>query len=378
MGGDERSRETSHLPDATEGTEAKGGPVETGNQERELLRENVKEFVRKELEPVALRIEREGISKELLSKLAVQGFLGARVPSERGGAGLDEIEYLVILEELAKASPSVAAKVLITNSLFASLVLRSGKFQRVLGETASGSKRATVGFSRLLVGYRQDSSLKMAGSHVSGVEEHVLDSNVDSILILSREPRDRLLYLENGVKPLKDYSRLGLRGLRFSPVEFDSEFEDLPGDGLTMMEEAFRGMSLPVAAISLGIASGALTKTIEYTTARRTFGQPLKNYQPVAFRLSSLRSNEEMLRNFIYRESLSETEGMMAREKSAELAMAVAKEALQLHGGYGYFDDFGLDKYYRDSMAFFVFFSNSVKRVEELSTSVFGSRSGFL
>lgn len=350
-----------------------------GNEEQELLRKNIREFTKEKIEPATAKIEREGLDRETLAKMAVQGLLGARIPSEYGGAGLDEQAYMIVLEELARVSPSVAVKVLVTNSLFASLIISIGKLSEPLQKAASGEERVTVGFSRLLVGSRHDSKIKITNSRVSGVEDYVLASDADAILVVTDEPRDRLVLVENGIKPMNDYPRLGLRGLRFSSVGLDSDnFKDLSGDGLARTEKAFSEMSLEVAAISLGIASGALDKTIEYTKARSTFEQPLKNYQPVAFAVSSLKSSEDMLRSFIYRENLSETEKLMARVKSLELATAVAKQALQLHGGYGYFEDFGLERYYRDTMALSVLLSNRVKDMEAVSAGVFGSKAGYL
>jgi len=137
-------------------------------------------------------------------------------------------------------------------------------------------------------------------------------------------------------------------------------------------------MDLEVAAVLLGIASGALNKAVEYSKSRTTFEHPLKDYQPVAFGLSDLRAEEELVRDFVYDVGGGTAAKEMARIKAAALAKRATNQALQVHGGYGYFEDFGIEKFYRDAMAFSILFNRGTEEMERLSNQIFGSRAGFL
>ena len=188
-----------------------------------------------------------------------------------------------------------------------------------------------------------------------------------------------LLLVREGLEPVNDQTRLGFRGLRFSSVKVDSsEFEVLGENGPGLLEDTLNGMDLEVAAVALGITAGAVAKAIDYSKSRSTFEHPLKDYQPVAFSLSSLKSEEEMLRNFLYSESLSGTAKVMARIKSTQLARSATKQALQVHGGYGYFGDFGVEKFYRDAMALPLLFSRGAIDMQRLSRAVFETKAGFM
>lgn len=348
-------------------------------EEEQLLRSSVREFAQKNIESAAAKIERDGLRQETAQGMATQGFVGARVPADLGGTGLDERGYMIVLEELARVSPSAAARVLITNSLYVPIVMSAEKGRETLGDVASAKVNVAVAHAGALEGYREGSGVRLEGSQAQGVKEYVLNSDAGAVILTANDARGALLLVRSGLRAENDQTRLGFRGLRFSSVNVEStDFEVLAEEGPRFIEAALDGMDLPVAAVALGIASGALTKAVEYSKSRTTFEHSLKDYQPVAFALSSLRSEEEILRSFVYREGLSEAARLMARTKSLELAKKAANYALQVHGGYGYFGDFGVEKYYRDAMALPILFSRGVKDMERLSEAVFESKAGFL
>ena len=349
------------------------------SEEHQLLRSSVREFAQKNLEGISAKIERDGLRPETIAAMAAQGFLGAYVPSELGGTGLDERGYMIVLEELARVSPSAAVRVLLTNSLYAPLAMATEKGKKTLEDVASAKVNATVAHTCLLEGYREQTGVILADSRVKGVKEFVLNSDAGLVILTANGTPGTLLLVRGGVEPVNDQTRLGFRGLRFSSVRVDSgDFEVLGENGTGMLEGALDGMDLEVAAIALGITAGAVAKAIDYSKGRTTFEHPLKDYQPVAFSLSSLKSEEEMLRTYIYGEGLSGTAKVMARVKSTQLARSATKQALQVHGGYGYFGDFGVEKFYRDAMALPLLFSRGVKDMQRLSQAVFESRAGFM
>jgi alkylation response protein AidB-like acyl-CoA dehydrogenase len=215
--------------------------------------------------------------------------------------------------------------------------------------------------------------------HARGRVDYVLNANADAIIVAANDPQNSLLLVRTGFRPVEEHPRLGLRGLGFASLAIDStDFEKLSEMGSRLIEVAVNDMDLEVAAVSLGIAAGALAKAVEYSKARTTFEHPLKDYQPVAFGLSLLRAEEEMIRDFAYGEHHAAAGKTMARVRATALARNATNQALQVHGGYGYFEDFGVEKFYRDAMALSILFSRGTKDMERLSEQTFDSKAGFL
>lgn len=313
--------------------------------------------------------------------MANQGLIGARIPAEYGGASLDEGGYMIVLEELAKCSPSAAVKVLITNSLFLPLVMKSQATTReILRDVVSAKISVAVDHcSAMDKGQGATEGVVISGGRAKGRVQHILHGNADAIIVAAKDPLNSLLLVRSGFKAAAEHPRLGLRGLSFVCVDFDStDFEVISENGPMLIRSALDAMDLEVAAVLLGIASGALNKAVEYSKSRTTFEHPLKDYQPVAFGLSSLRADEELVRAFIYRVQGEAAAKEMARVKAVALAKRATNQALQVHGGYGYFEDFGVEKFYRDAMAFSILFSRATEDMERLSQHVFGSKAGFL
>jgi len=350
-------------------------------EEYQLLRTSVREFVQKNIEGIAVKIEQDGLSNEIAKVMAAQGFIGARIPIEYGGAGLDEKGYMIVLEELAKCSPSAAVRVLITNSLFLPLITKS---QANSGDVLRGVASAKINVavdhcSTLEKGLGGTEGVAIEEGRVKGKVGHVLNGSADAIIVAARDPQNSLLLVKSGFRVSEEHPRLGLRGLGFATLEIDSaDFELISPNGLKLIEASIDAMDLDVAAVFLGIASGALAKAVEYAKVRTTFEHPLKDYQPVAFGLSSLRAEEEVARGFAYGVRSDLAAKKIARITALELAKKATNQALQVHGGYGYFEDFGIEKFYRDAMAFSVLFSKKTEEMKKLSEQVFASKAGFL
>ncbi len=348
-------------------------------EEYQLLRSNVRDFAQKNIDSIAVKIEQEGLSPETARSMASQGFLGARIPTEYGGTGLDERGYMIVLEELARCSPSAAVRVLITNSLFLPLVMASEKSREILRDVVTAKTNVAVDHCGPLEGHGRTSGVVIEDGRARGRVDYVLNASADAIIVAANDPQNSLLLVRAGFRPIEEYQRLGLRGLDFSSLIIDStDFEKLSENGSRLIEAAVNDMDLEVAAVSLGIAAGALAKAVEYSKARTTFEHPLKDYQPVAFGLSLLRAEEEMIRDFAYGEHHAAAGKTMARVRAAALARNATNQALQVHGGYGYFEDFGVEKFYRDAMALSILFSRGTKDMERLSEQVFDSKAGFL
>lgn len=347
-------------------------------EEHEILRSTIREYGQKTLEPNALEIERKGISGKIRKSLSEQGFLGARISSDLGGSDLDETGYLILLDEMAKISPSVSADILLLNSFFYPLAADSEGGRNAVRKALSTGTGATVVLNSILEGYRENENLEVQSSTISGTRDNVLNRNA-SMAVLDAGNGSLVLVDDSSVFSGKEYS-LGFRGLGFTRIEMKGTgFQVLAEKGAgEAMESMMNDADLAVSAIALGMVSGCMQKGIDYSKVRKTFSQPLNAYQPVAFTISGLKAEEEVLRRSLYADDLTPAEKLMVKIRSLDLAKRASKYALQVHGGYGYLEDFGVEKFYRDSTALATLFGRSVKDMERLSEHIFGEKSGYL
>lgn len=348
------------------------------SEEHEILRSTIREYVQKSIEPESLNIERSGISVDLRKSISAQGFLGAVIKGDLGGSELDETGYSILLDETARASPSVAADILLLNSFFYPLASRSSEGITAIKQVLSSGKGSTVVINDILEGYREEGKIKVSSDGLTGIRTNIPNRNARVALLLTED--DRLVLLDDGSSfSVMDYS-FGFRGLGLAEIDMkDVPFRTvLDGGGKDAMIDVMDKSDLAVSSIALGMVSGCLKKGIDYTKVRKTFGQSLSDYQPVAFTISSLKAEEHILRSFLYSGDLDGKGKLMLKTRALELAKRASKYALQVHGGYGYFEDFGVEKFYRDSTALSSMFSRTVKDLERLSKYIYEEKAGFL
>ncbi len=343
-------------------------------EEYEILENTVKDFNNKYVENNSLKLENDVMGKEFVKLLADQGFFS--MISQVGGKSSSEVKTLsVVLENLAKSAPAVAVKTLLANS-FSSVV----KEQTILDSVANGSKSGTVTFSDLLVPKGQNGSLSIENGAVKGEKEFVFGS--DSDFIVTMLDTGELVLLKSGFTVSKKHKRLGFRSIGFSSVRVDSkDYTVIEKDGRKLLQQLYDDLSIPVAAIALGMSEGASQKALDYAKVRTAFGHYLKDFQPLAFDLTSLIAEMEIIKGYfrgLMSSSISKKEALFLKQKALGLAKDMSKTSLQIHGGYGYLEDFGIEKFYRDSMALSVLFNNEDGDMERLSSLVFESKAGFV
>lgn len=346
-------------------------------EEQDLLRSAVKEFAQKSMDDKVLKIEHEGIDDALLGGLAAQGFLAARIPEKFGGSGIDQEGYLTILSELAAHSPSVAAMVMLVNSVAAPLIGESDP--DLVRNLASGQKRIAISLSSVLDGNLSTNTLEKSGSKLAGKLENTISSNGSSALALS--DKDGILYLiKGGVTQASPTHGLAFRGLNFGTVDISSsDFTELSKDGRKALSAAVDSLDLDIAAMAMGISAGALEKVMEYVRVRKTFDRPLKDYGPVASTLSKLSAELDVLENYIgVAVNGGQKEKLILKTLAVDLLKRATKFSLQYHGGYGYIEDFGVEKFYRDSVGLSILFQRPHKDSQRLSEEIFGEKSGYL
>ncbi len=345
-------------------------------EETDLLKSAVVEFSEKNISNNATAFERGGIPAEVVKAVAAQGFLGAAIPADSGGSGIDRSGYSVILRQLAVYSPSVSALVLITSSIASAALAKAAP--DLLPDIASGNRLVGVDLSTAMDTKIERGALKISGSRIRGTVRYVLNGSGDLLIAMTSD--GKLVVVDGGIQATPEEHHLSFRGLAYTKVKVDSgNFRILDEHGKDALLKIADSIDLEVASLALGIARGALNKVVEYTKVRKTFERPLKDYGPVADNISRLMSELRMAElNLESSEAMRDEEILMLKILSVDIAKRATKYALQYHGGYGYIEDFGVEKYYRDAAGLSILFQSPYRDAMRVAKAVYGEKSGYL
>jgi alkylation response protein AidB-like acyl-CoA dehydrogenase len=353
----------------------------TFTEEQEQLRRSVREFAEGEIGPHVMEWdEASHFPKEIMPKLAEMGLLGVIFPEEYGGAGLGYIEYAIAIEELARVDGSVGLIVAAHNSLCSNHIfkfgneaqkkkylvpLASGKAigawsltEPEAGSDAGGTRTTAVRKSKCWV-LNGAKTFTTNGSYADicvamAVTDKSKGSHGISAFILEKGMR--------GFRPGKKENKLGMRASDTAEVIFTDccvPAENLlgeEGEGFTGSLKILDGGRISIASLALGIAQGALEAATKYAKQRKQFGQTISEFQSVQFKLADMATEVEAARLLVYqaawladKQSARFTrESSMAKLFASEVAVRVANECVQIHGGYGFIKDYPAEKYYRD------------------------------
>ncbi len=348
--------------------------------------ELARQFAEERLAPTAGTRDRdeEHFDTEVHRELAELGFLGMRVPEEYDGLGLDLLTYLYVLEELAWGDAGVAVSVSVHNSLPVSLLVLNGteaQKRRWLPPMARGE--ALAAFSLSEAGAGSDAASLRTQATRDG-EDWVLDgekmwvtngASADLILLFARtdDPGDRrgnrgigafVVPTDTpGLRAGKKERKMGQRGSETVSVVLDGvrlgpeHLLGEPGQGFAYALAALEGGRLGIAAQALGIASSALDHALRYAAEREQFGHPLRDYQGMEFKLADMSIELEAARGLLERAARAAMVGdrrarrlsSAAKLAASEAAMRVSREAVQVHGGYGYSREYPVERLFRDA-----------------------------
>ena len=349
----------------------------------EMIRTAARAFVEKEIRPVAGELEeKEEFSVELTQKMGDIGFFGMVVPEEYGGQGLDYISYIIAVEEIARVDGSQAATIAAGNSLgiwpideFGSEAQRRkylpdlcrGKTLMGFGLTEpnagsdAGATRTTAvqeGDSWILNGRKTLTTNANTRMTKGSIVQAVTGARPNG------KPDYTCFILENGtpgftLNTLK--RKLMWRASNTAELFLDNcrvpgeAILGKPGDGFKQMLATLDGGRLSIAAMGLGCAQGAYEAALSYSKERIQFNRPICKQQSIAFKLADMEVKIELARNLLYKACwLCEnsrpfgTEAAMSKLYCSEIAREVADEAVQIHGGYGLFKDYDVERFYRD------------------------------
>ncbi len=347
-------------------------------QEHELLRSTVREFAEQRVAPVAEELDRESrFPYDLVAELGELGLMGMTIPEEYGGAGTDTVSYAIAVEELTRIDSSVAITVAAHHSLGTLPIYYFGSEEQKrewLPDLTAGKRLAAFGLTEPDAGSdagatRTRAELRDGSWVVNGAKIFITNAGTDitgCVTITARTGADEIsnLIVANGTAgyeisaPMKKlgWHASDTRELTFVDCAVPEENLLGPrGQGFRQFLEILDGGRISVAAMGVGLAQGAYDLAFRYAQERQQFGRAIGRFQAVQFRLADMATEIEAGRQLVYRAAWLKDQGRdfglaaaQAKLYTGELSNRAANWALQIHGGYGYMEEFAISRLYRD------------------------------
>ena len=350
-------------------------------QEHELIKKNAREFAINELLPgVIERDEKKIWPKQAIDKMSKMGFMGIMVNSKWGGSGMDPISYTIAMEEISRVDASAAVVMSVNNSLVCSLLEKYGtdnQREKYLTRLSKGEIIGAFSLSEPQSG-SDASNMKTYAENkgdyylMNGIKNWVTNGiNSDVVLVFAITDKSighkgiSCFIVEkdyDGFEVGKPEEKLGIRAsdtceLYFDNVKIPKEnLIDKEGSGFKIALDTLDGGRIGIASQALGIAQGALDASIKYSKEREQFGKPISSFQGIQFKITDMSMGIETARLLIHKAAwLKEQKqkynilASMAKVYASEVAMKCATECVQIHGGYGFIKETGVERFMRDA-----------------------------
>jgi (2S)-methylsuccinyl-CoA dehydrogenase len=377
--------------------------------EHEEIRRSVRDFVEREVKPVANKLDRnnEEIPESVIRKMAELGYFGIIFPAEDGGMGLDYIAMAIVTEELSRGWLSVGS-VMTRNLITGTLIHANGTPEQkkdFLPRIARGEVMTAAAFTEPDVGSDTASIKTRAvkkgdGYLLKGSKMWCTFANrADILTVMTRTDPDlskrhrglSLILFEkkpgNGFMPPhltgEPIPTIGYHGMRSFALSFDDAYAPAgnliggaEGRGFYQLMSTYESARIQTAARGVGVAQAAFEAAVKYAKERTQFGQPIGNFQVIKHKLAHMAVEIEAGRQLCYFAASQKDTGKrcdyeagMAKVFAAEMAERVTREAMQVHGGYGYSMEFDVQRYWRDARVLSIFEGTS-----EIQMEVIGRR----
>ena len=346
-----------------------------------MVADMARDFAEKHIRPYVMEWDEAQIFPvETLKKMGELGLLGMLVPEEFGGAGLGYFEYSAAIQEIAKVCGSVGLSMAAHNSLCTGHIMYFGsqaQKEKWLSKLATAEWIGAWGLTEANTGsdaLRMTTTAVLDGDHyiLNGAKNwitHGKSGDVAVVMVRTGEKGDSkgisAIVVEKGTPGFtagKKENKLGMRASETTEMIFDNcrvPKENLlgkEGEGFKQAMQILDGGRISIAALSLGIAKGAFIAATNYAKERHQFGQAIANFQGISFKLADMATRIEAAELLILQAADLKNNGKkltkesaMAKYYASEVAVAVANDAVQIFGGYGYTKDFPVEKYYRDA-----------------------------
>ena len=346
-----------------------------------FIRQSASDFAETHVRPFVMEWdEAQFFPADMMRKMGELGFLGVLVPEEYGGAGLEYQAYITIIEEISKVCGSIGLSVAAHNSLCTNHILMFGNEEqkhRWLPKLATGAWIGAWGLTEANTGsdaMRMQCTAVQDGDYwvINGAKNwitHGKSGEVAVVLVRTGDSGDSrgitTFVVERGTAGFsggKKENKLGMRASETAEMIFSdcrvhkSQILGNIGEGFQQAMKILDGGRISIAALSLGIAKGAYLAAVKYAQERHQFGQPIANFQAIAFKLADMATRIEAAELLTRQAADMKNAGQkmtkqaaMAKYYASEVAVWASNEAVQIFGGYGYTKDFPVEKFYRDS-----------------------------
>jgi alkylation response protein AidB-like acyl-CoA dehydrogenase len=346
-----------------------------------MIAQMVRDFVEKEIRPNVMHWdESQEFPRDVFRKMGELGLMGVLVPQEYGGSGLGYFEYISVIEEVAKVCGSIGLSVAAHNSLCTNHILEFAneeQKQKYLPKLASGEWIGAWGLTEANTGsdaMRMKCTAVQDGDYwvINGTKNwitHGISGEVAVVLVRTGDLLDShgitAFIIERGTPGFsggKKENKLGMRASETAELIFDncrvhkSQVCGEVGKGFQQAMKILDGGRISIGALAMGIAKGAFEAAVKYAKEREQFGQPIANFQAIAFKLADMETEIQASEALLYQAAYMKNnkmkmtkESAMAKYYASEVSVRCATEAVQIFGGYGYTKDFPVEKFYRDS-----------------------------
>ncbi|RLF76620.1 MAG: acyl-CoA dehydrogenase [Thermoplasmata archaeon] len=347
----------------------------------DMIRSAAREFAEREIKPFAREHDERGeFPWPVMKKIAEVGYLGALIPEEYGGSGLDAVSYLIIIEEISKVCASTGVITSVHNSLVAGPIMKYGtevQKRKYLPQLAKGERigafAATEPEAGSDLGALKTTAEKKGDVYVLNGQKTFITSGKDAGLIVVFAKTDpeaghrgiSAFLVESpreGLEVGNVFNKMGINAnvvteLYFKDVEVPAEnLLGEEGQGFKIALSSLDGGRLGIAAQSIGIAQAALQESINYSKQRQQFGQPIAKFQAIQWMIADMATRIEAARRLLYHAAEKKDRGerftveaAMAKMFASDTAMFAADRAVQIHGGYGYIKDYTVERLFRDA-----------------------------
>ena len=349
--------------------------------EHKMIQGMVRDFAENEIVPVAKKLDKTcEFPKEIVARMGELGLMGMNIPVEYGGSGLDTVAYITAIIELARIDASVAITMAAHTSLGTLPLLLFGSpslKKKYLSKIASGKMLSAFGLTEPQAG-SDAGSTKTTATKIGDVYivngGKIFITNAGQAGVLSFTARvveggeDKgigAFIIPTDIKGLqigKKEKKMGWRAsdtrqIYFKNMELDSSYMLCsPKHGFKAFLKTLSSGRISIGALSIGTAKGAYEKALKYSKDRIAFNKPINHFQSISFKLADMATKIEASSLLVYHAAWLKDQGKniikqaaMAKLFASETAMAVTREAIQIHGGYGYVHDYDVERYFRDA-----------------------------
>ncbi len=349
------------------------------SHEQEAIRALAREFADGEVRPAAEELDRsKSFPYAIVAKLGELGLMGIPYPEQYGGGGADTLSYALVVEELTRVDSSVAITVAAHTSLGTWPIYAFGsdaQKEEWLPVLCTGEKLGAFGLTEPEAGSDAGNTRTRASEEngdwvIDGAKQFITNAGTDisgCVTITARTGEDEVsnLLVPNGTPGYEvgePYRKMGWHASDTRPLSFDGcrvpedNLVGRRGQGFRQFLQTLDGGRISVSAMGVGLAQGALDEALAYAKERRAFGQPIGKYQAIQAKLADLSAELEAARLLTYRAALEKDGGRpfaltaaQAKLKTGRLAVRASEEAVQVHGGYGYMEEYPVCRFYRDA-----------------------------